>query len=116
MSDASTNVVVARSARGLTGFGIMKYLDDEAHLLLLAVHASQRRVGAGTALLNWLLTTAEVAGAATVTLELRASNAAAMRFYELHGFEVSRREPGYYSGLEDAVRMVRRLRPLEARP
>ncbi len=35
--DRATNVVLAEHRTELAGFGIMKYLDDEAHLLLFAV-------------------------------------------------------------------------------
>ena len=116
LADPSTNVVVARSGPGLAGFGIMKYLEDEAHLLLLAVQASHRRIGAGSALLAWLMTTAEVAGMAEVSLELRAGNADALAFYGHHGFATAGRSPGYYSGVEDAVRMARVLRSRKPAP
>jgi ribosomal protein S18 acetylase RimI-like enzyme len=108
--DASTNVIVARPKGGLLGFGIMKYRDDEAHLLLLAVHALHRRSGAGSALLDWLEITAQVAGIASIHLETRAGNGAARAFYRKHHYDEIDLCNGYYEGVEDAVRLVKNLR------
>ena len=109
--DSATNVVVARQAGHLLGFAIMKYDDDEAHLLLLAVQPTRRREGVGRALLAWLEATVQVAGIAAVSLEARAGNHEARVFYAAHGYrEVGRRE-GYYEGVEDAVRMRKQFAP-----
>ena len=108
--DRSTNVVVARQARGLLGFAIMKYDDEEAHLLLLAVHAAARRKGIGSALLEWLEVTVAVSGIGIVRLETRANNEGARLFYRRHGFEVVGMQHGYYQGLEDALQMCKDLR------
>jgi ribosomal-protein-alanine N-acetyltransferase len=71
VGDAATNVIVARRGAGLLGFAIMSYGDDEAHLLLLAVQAAERRGGIGSALLRWLEATAAVAGMRRLHLETR---------------------------------------------
>jgi len=107
--DAATNVVVARRDGELLGFAVMKYGEDEAHVLLLAVRAAQRRSGLGSALLAWLEATASVAGIRTIRLEARAANAAARAFYRRHGFEESGVSPRYYEDAEDGVRMVKHL-------
>src|ERR1700751_1602325 len=62
IADASTNVVVRKDALGLAGFAIMKYGDEEAHLLLLAGDARRRRRGVGSALLARLESAAPTAG------------------------------------------------------
>jgi ribosomal-protein-alanine N-acetyltransferase len=110
LKDSATNVVVARRAGNLGGFAIMKYADDEAHLLLLAVRPTQRRQGLGSALLAWLETTVQVAGLASVTLEARADNRGASAFYAARGYSVIGRRDGYYEGVEDAIRMGKRFR------
>ena len=110
LKDSATNVVVARQAGKLGGFAIMKYADDEAHLLLLAVRPTQRRQGLGSALLAWLETTVQVAGLAGVMLEARADNRVACAFYAARGYSVIGRRDGYYEGVEDAVRMGKRFR------
>ncbi|MDM0051782.1 GNAT family N-acetyltransferase [Variovorax sp. J22R115] len=109
--DEATNVVVARRQGVLLGFAIMQYGDDDAHISLFAVQASQRRSGLGSALLAWLEATAGVAGIRTIRLEARAGNVAAKSFYGRHGFTEFGTSPGYYEDVEDAVRMVKRLGP-----
>jgi ribosomal-protein-alanine N-acetyltransferase len=112
INDPSTNVVVARRQGNLLGFAIMKYTDDEAHLLLLAVHAALRRAGVGSALLAWLEATVGVAGVGSIRLETRANNTAARAFYRDHGFVETDVCEGYYQGVEDAVRLVKEMRKL----
>jgi len=107
--DSSTNVVVARRGIGVTGFAIMSYGDEEAHISLLAVRSAQRRAGLGSALLEWLEATARVAGLRAIRLEVRVTNLAALSFYGRRGFEESGVSVGYYEGVEDAIRMVKRL-------
>jgi [ribosomal protein S18]-alanine N-acetyltransferase len=102
-------------ARGaLTGFAIMELGDERAHLVLLAVRPSHRRLGIGQRLLEWLLESARVAGMASIHLELRANNDAARRFYRAMSFYETVLVPGYYrSGegrKEGALRMLRVLR------
>ena len=109
IDDAATNVVVARQLGVLLGFGIMKYRDDEAHLLLLAVQVAHRRRGVASALYGWLEASARVAGAVSVQLEARARNIGARAFYRGQGFEEAGLRAGYYEGHEDAVRLVKRL-------
>src|SRR5215207_8770422 len=57
-----TNAIVAVREADRAGFGIMKYGDEEAHLLLLAVKPAHRRCGVGSAMVEWLERCAEVAG------------------------------------------------------
>jgi len=108
--DRTTNVVVARSGSSFAGFAIMKYGEDEAHLLLLAVHSAHRRRGVGTTMLAWLEATLRAAGIAMIRLEARARNTAALAFYRKHGFNQTGLLEGYYSDREDAVRLERDLR------
>lgn len=112
MADAETNVVVARRGTDLLGFALMRYGEDDAHLLLLATQPRCRRQGVGSALLAWLESTARVAGIVTLRLEARSDNAGARQFYRRHGFDETGRRPGYYQGVADAVQMAKRLAPL----
>jgi len=114
--DRETNVVVAAGEGPLVGFGIMKYQDDEAHLLLLAVLAEYERQGIGRALVDWLERSASIAGVAQVHLEARASNASARAFYQRLGYRETQSLPGYYQGREACIRMVRDLRAERAVP
>ena len=118
--DRETLAVVAcesgkGAARGaISGFAIMELGDERAHLVLLAVRPSHRRLGIGQRMLDWLLESARVAGMASVHLELRSVNEAARRFYRAMGFYETVLVPGYYrSGegrKEGALRMLRVLR------
>lgn len=105
-----TIVLVACERMRIAGFAIMHFGDEHAHLNLLAVAPSHQRRGIGRCMVNWLFESALVAGIATVTLELRASNTAARRFYESLGFASAAHIPGYYRGRETALRMTRALR------
>jgi ribosomal-protein-alanine N-acetyltransferase len=107
--DTSTNVVVAQDGLRLVGFGMMKYHDDEAHLLLLAVHAHSGRMGIGGALVDWLEQSALVAGVGQVYLEARQSNAAARAFYAKRGYREIQTLAGYYQGREACVRLAKDL-------
>lgn len=103
------------AARGaVTGFSIMEFGDERAHLVLLAVRPSHRRLGIGQRLLEWMLESARCAGMASIHLEMRAGNDAARRFYRAMGFYETVLVPGYYrSGegrKEGALRMLRVLR------
>ena len=101
---------VARERPALSGFAIMDFGDERAHLVLLAVQPTQRRRGIGRRLMEWLLESAVTAGMASVHLELRADNEAARRFYRALGFSETLLMPKYYNGRETAMRMIRMLR------
>ena len=112
---------VARERPGLSGFAIMDFGDERAHLVLLAVQPTQRRRGIGRRMVDWLMESALTAGMASVHLELRADNEAARRFYRAVGFSETVLMPKYYNGREAAMRMIRVLRapgplPLSWRP
>jgi ribosomal-protein-alanine N-acetyltransferase len=97
------NVIVARHGADLAGFGIMRYLDEEAHLLLLAVRPGCRRRGVGAMLLGWLEAAARVAGMRCIRVEARAANAAAAAFYRHAGYIRIARVPGLYQGKVDGA-------------
>jgi [ribosomal protein S18]-alanine N-acetyltransferase len=103
-------VLTARHPQGTAGFAIMRYLEERAHLNLLAVAVEHRRRGVARALLSWLEETAVTAGTFVISLEVRANNEAALRFYRAFGYQERGALPGYYQGVEAALRMERDLR------
>ncbi len=107
-----TVVIVATVTHYLTGFAIMNFGDEQAHLSLLAVAPSHQRCGIGRQMMGWLEESALVAGIATFNLELRAGNVAARDFYRALGFTDAAYIPGYYRGIETALRMSRDIRRL----
>ena len=109
IADAASNVVVAHVGGSPLGFAIMKYGDDTAHLLLMAVHRDARRRGAGRAMLAWLEQVAQAAGIGRIRLEARHDNEDALRFYSRVGFVQMALSHGYYAPGIDAVVLERRL-------
>jgi ribosomal-protein-alanine N-acetyltransferase len=109
INDPEINVLVARLDNRLAGFGIMKYGERVAHLNLFAVAPDCQRAGIGRELLHWLERCASVAGILAISLEVRAANTGAQRFYECMGYRTLVQLPGYYQGIETALRMGRRL-------
>jgi len=107
---ADTLVVTARGQRRLLGFGIMHCLDEVAHLNLLAVARDRQREGIGRRLVEWLESSARVAGIFTVNLEVRANNRSARAFYRALGYRETALLIGYYGGREPAIRMSHDLR------
>jgi ribosomal-protein-alanine N-acetyltransferase len=109
MRDKNTNVAVACDADQLVGFGIMKYKDEEGHLMLLAVRDSHQRLGIGTALMAWFERTALVAGIGVIYLEARLANTDARKFYSRLGYKEIKTVRGYYRGVEAAVQLAKDL-------
>lgn len=112
--DADSVVLLARSEYELAGFAIMRYGLERAHLNLLAVEPRHRRRGVGRRLIEWLEESARTAGTFTIGLELRAGNAAAQAFYRALGYRECGEVPGYYQGVEAALRFTRDLRTVQA--
>ena len=106
----NTNVVVVGPPGDLAAFGIMSYLDEDAHLLLFAVHHLKRRQGVGTAVLTWLEDVARTAGAKRIRVEARRDNVAARNFYNEHGYHERTVAKEMYSGVLDGIRLEKWLR------
>ncbi len=94
----------------VVGFAIMEFGEHRAHLSLLAVTPRMRRQGVANTLLSWLEKSAMVAGIAELTLEVRAQNVGARRFYAKLGFDEIAHIPRYYSGRENAYRLRKKIR------
>ncbi|MEO7338062.1 MAG: GNAT family N-acetyltransferase [Caldimonas sp.] len=109
IEDPDTSVILATRNSLPVGFGMMKFRDDEAHLLLLAIQPASARQGVGSALLGWLEASARVAGIGQVYLEARAANTGGRAFYRRLGYGEIQTVPGYYRGLEASVRMAKDL-------
>lgn len=105
-----TSVLVATVKANLVGFAIMEFGDTKGHLSLLAVKPSHQRCGLGREMMAWLEEAALVAGISTINLELRANNFGARCFYKMLGFAETAYVPGYYRGVETAVKMSRDIR------
>jgi len=111
--DPDVNVVVVGERGAITGFGIMSYPNDDAHLLLFAVRRSHQRRGIGSAILRWLEEAARTAGAKRIRVECRRDNAVARNFYCEHAYEELSISVKFYRGLKDGIHLVKWLRPIE---
>lgn len=109
MRQSETMVVTARTDRELIGFAMAHFGDTSVHVTLLAVVEHARRQGVGRRLVHWIASSAVTAGLFQLELEVRAENPVARRFYQHMQFKETGRLPRYYSGMEDAIRMVRDL-------
>lgn len=107
--DPDTMVLVASINGVIEGFAIMKFLDDDAHLLLLAVQPNSRQCGIGRAMVEWLEKSCRTAGIQRIRLEVRASNDAARRFYERLNYRFLSQISAYYGSREAAVVMGKSL-------
>ncbi|HJW01694.1 MAG TPA: ribosomal protein S18-alanine N-acetyltransferase [Azospira sp.] len=108
---------VAREGGALVGYAVIMPALDEAHLLNISVAAARHGRGYGARLLAHAMTVARRVGAETMLLEVRPSNAKAIKLYEQFGFHQIGRRKGYYpahAGREDALVLRRSLAELTA--
>lgn len=106
------DAAVVEFGGSLVGYRVMMYGPGEAHLLNLSIAADWQRRGFGRQLLLACLHDARQAGAETLFLEVRPSNAAGLALYEGTGFTRIGVRRGYYpavGGREDAWVMSRPL-------
>lgn len=102
--------IVADGDEPVAGFAIMEFLDEHAHLSLLAVDRHEQRQGIGRGLVHWLEASARTAGIGIVYVEARVGNQAARDFYRSLGYREMFLMPGYYRGREAAIRLGHDLR------
>ena len=98
--------LVAVKGNSLNGFAVASWLRQEAAAEVegLVVDQDYRRRGIGSALIEACMAWAANAGALSIRLEVRASNAAALALYQRHGFSTVGSRRAYYSApVEDAV-------------
>lgn len=103
---------IMRRGEEALGYAIVLKVIDEAHLLDIGVVGAAQGQGLGQEFMAWLCEEARQAGAVSFFLEVRTSNAAALRLYQRLGFVEIGRRRGYYpagSAREDAIVMRRTL-------
>jgi ribosomal-protein-alanine N-acetyltransferase len=94
------------------GYLIVSLFVDDWHIMNLAVDPTWRRRGVAGLLLEDFLERSEGGRERGYTLEVRKSNAEAIRLYERFGFTMSGVRRGYYvDDQEDALIMWRRNSP-----
>ena len=99
--------LTAMEERTLLGYMGMHHIIDEGHITNLAISPAHRREGTGKLLLETLISRACNSKMALLTLEVRASNTAAINLYGKFGFLSVGLRRGYYQNpVEDALIMT----------
>jgi len=94
----------------VAGFAVASLLAPQAELESIAVAAKWQRRGVGGRLLKAMVEKLLTEQVTEVILEVRASNRAALGFYQAQGFKETERRPRYYADpQEDAVLMGLRV-------
>ena len=106
--DDQASFIVAEDEEGnILGYAGLHAVLDEGYIDNVAVAPDARRHGVASALLDVFCRFAAV-HLAFLTLEVRASNEAAISLYEKFGFQRAGLRPGYYQHpREDAIIMTR---------
>jgi ribosomal-protein-alanine N-acetyltransferase len=98
---------VALDVDRVVGYMIAWFIEDEIHLINIAVAREEQRKGIGSVLLLHLIEQALEEGRKLITLEVRASNVSAVALYRSFSFEyVGVRERYYSDTKEDAILMM----------
>ena len=108
---------VLDTGAGLVGYGIMSVAVEESHVLNVCVAPEARRQGLARAMMAHLLHTGAEHGARIAYLEVRPSNAGALKMYLDLGFRHVGTRRGYYparGGREDAFVLSLPLVPKHA--
>ena len=110
LAQPTRNYVVAVDGASIVGYAGAFILAPDSDIQTVAVDPRYRGRGIADQLIEALMTQAEIGGATSMLLEVRADNAAAIALYERHGFEPLSRRSKYYPDGGDAL--IWRRRPL----
>lgn len=99
--------LVGFEAGEVAAYAVAWVVVDEAHVVNVAVREQSRRQGYGHRVVEALLDRCVERGATCATLEVRASNEAAIALYRSLGFVECGLRKRYYPGGEDALIMWR---------
>ena len=88
--------LVARTGSTVVGFAGLLFALSEGHVTTIAVEPERQRGAVGTRLMLALVREAIARGATAITLEVRASNEAALALYRRFGFQPVGTRKGYY--------------------
>ena len=111
MNRAGAETIVLESSGTIVAFLIMEVHRNRrmANIVTLDVDKDHRRHGHATQLLKRSEQILTEYGVETYDLQVDVTNAGAIRFYELHGFETVRVLRDYYANGNDAYLMVKEL-------
>ncbi|MBX3119047.1 MAG: ribosomal protein S18-alanine N-acetyltransferase [Fimbriimonadaceae bacterium] len=106
LTNAQSVFAVALIGAAVVGYGGAWIVVDESHITTVAVHKDYRGQGIGLKIMREILKESKQRGAICSTLEVRASNQAAIHLYEKLGYVLTASRKKYYpDNNEDAVIM-----------
>lgn len=104
------HLLVVKEAELVMGYLDFWHLENEIHVINIAVHPERRQEGVGSYLMEFLVQYGREHRATQIFLDVRESNQAAIRLYQKFGFlKIDRRKGYYQNNNEDALVMERRL-------
>lgn len=110
MESGNTIFIVARCGEETVGYAAVLCILDEGNLVSIGVEDGFRKMGIASELLDIVYDMAQERGVASIHLEVRTGNQAAISLYEKEGFVRSgRRKDFYREPTEDALLYSREL-------
>ncbi len=110
LRNPSAYYIVAHQGELVVGYGGMWVIEENAHVVTVAVRPETRRQGLGRRLMEALIAEARRRGALEMTLEVRVNNLPAQTLYRNMDFRVVGRRRDYYpDNGEDALVMSKAL-------
>ena len=107
IGEMATGFVCTDENGQVAAYGGMLWAPDEGQITNIATHPAYRRMGLGRAVLKALEGQARERGCKMLSLEVRASNQAAIALYAAEGFTVEGRRKNFYRApTEDALVML----------
>lgn len=104
-------VAAKNSSNNVIGFAIASLIPPQAELESIAIRLDEQRMGIGSKLIEGLIEELRTAAIREFMLEVRASNIAAVAFYQEQGWRGSGMRPRYYADPEeDAILMSYSIR------
>lgn len=114
LQSTSSETIVAEVAKHIIGFiiAVFRKNSSKARVFILCVDKHFRNYGIARVLCERIEKRALKRKCHTITLEVRANNRQAIRFYKALGYEVFGQYPEYFENKIDALRMKKKLIPL----
>lgn len=109
LKEESVGSWVVETCNRIIGYLITLWVEDEIHILNLAVDKEFRRQKIASRMLSTLQNIATEHGSSHFWLEVRSSNLVAQKFYTQHGFKPLGYRKGYYRNGEDALIMAKTI-------
>ncbi len=107
ISGKFSHYCVAEIDNHAIGYMGMWCLSGEGHITNVAIASNHRRKGYAKALISHFINIAEKENLEFMTLEVRASNVAAIALYKSFGFEQVGIRKRYYENVEDAYLLTK---------